>query len=52
MCYVAGKYLSWSALAIMGACLPIPFTIGMCLIPETPRYLVSKGKNLVFSDFL
>ncbi|XP_059483953.1 facilitated trehalose transporter Tret1 isoform X2 [Neocloeon triangulifer] len=45
VCYVAGKYLSWSNLAFMGACLPIPFTIGMCLIPETPRYLISKDKQ-------
>ncbi|XP_065334432.1 facilitated trehalose transporter Tret1-like isoform X1 [Cloeon dipterum] len=45
VCYVAGKYLSWSNLAIMGACLPIPFTIGMCLIPETPRYLISKDRT-------
>ncbi|KAF4532171.1 hypothetical protein B566_EDAN002233 [Ephemera danica] len=45
LCFVSGKYLGWSELAIMGACLPIPFLICMLLIPETPRYLISKDRQ-------
>lgn len=45
ICFVAGKYMNWSELAYLGAALPIPFFILMFLIPETPRWYVSKGKE-------
>ena len=45
VCFVAGAYLNWSNLAILGATLPIPFLIMMFMIPETPRWYISKGKT-------
>ncbi|XP_073989536.1 facilitated trehalose transporter Tret1-like isoform X2 [Rhodnius prolixus] len=42
ICFLAGKYLDWSKLALFGACLPIPFFILMFLIPETPRWFIGK----------
>lgn len=38
-------YLDWSNLALLGACLPVPFLLLMFLIPETPRWYISKGKT-------
>ncbi|XP_053689254.1 facilitated trehalose transporter Tret1 [Sabethes cyaneus] len=45
MCFVAGKYMDWSELAFLGAALPVPFLILMFLIPETPRWYVSRGRD-------
>lgn len=45
ICYVAGKYLDWSGLAYLGAALPIPFFILMLMIPETPRWYISRGRE-------
>ncbi|XP_046673355.1 facilitated trehalose transporter Tret1-like isoform X3 [Homalodisca vitripennis] len=45
VCFFSGKYLTWSQLAMLGACIPIPFIICMFLIPETPRWYVSKEKK-------
>lgn len=45
ICFVAGKYMNWSELAYLGAALPIPFFLLMFVIPETPRWYVSKGKE-------
>lgn len=45
VCFVAGKYLKWDSLAFLGGALPIPFLILMFLIPETPRWYVSRGKE-------
>lgn len=45
ICYVAGKYLDWSQLAYLGAALPIPFLLLMFMIPETPRWYISRGRN-------
>ncbi|KAK9507821.1 hypothetical protein O3M35_007595 [Rhynocoris fuscipes] len=42
ICFLAGKYLDWSKLALFGATLPIPFFILMFLIPETPRWYIGK----------
>jgi hypothetical protein len=44
LCYCAGKYLNWSMLATLGACIPVPFLICMVFIPETPRWYFSKGR--------
>ncbi|XP_006624016.1 facilitated trehalose transporter Tret1 isoform X2 [Apis dorsata] len=44
MCFTAGMYLAWRNLALLGACIPIIFLILMFLIPETPRWYISKGK--------
>lgn len=45
ICYVAGKYLDWSQLAYLGACLPIPFFILILMIPETPQWYLSRGRT-------
>lgn len=45
ICFVAGKYMNWSELAYLGAALPVPFLLLMFMIPETPRWYVSKGKE-------
>ncbi|XP_012262196.2 facilitated trehalose transporter Tret1 isoform X2 [Athalia rosae] len=44
-CFIVGMYLNWSNLAIVGAIIPIPFMILMCLIPETPRWYIAKGNR-------
>lgn len=38
-------YLDWRNLALVGASLPLPFLILMFIIPETPRWYISKGKT-------
>lgn len=45
ICYLAGKYLDWSQLAYLGACLPIPFFILILMIPETPQWYISRGRT-------
>lgn len=45
LCFVAGTYMDWSMLAFLGATLPVPFLILMFLIPETPRWYVSRGRE-------
>lgn len=45
LCFVAGKYLNWWQLAFLGGTIPIPFLIMMFLIPETPRWYVSRGRE-------
>lgn len=45
LCFVAGKYLDWSELAFLGGALPVPFLVLMLLIPETPRWYVSRGRE-------
>ncbi|XP_038120020.1 facilitated trehalose transporter Tret1 isoform X1 [Culex quinquefasciatus] len=45
LCFVAGNYMDWSELAFLGATLPVPFLILMFLIPETPRWYVSRGRD-------
>lgn len=44
ICFLAGKYLDWKQLAILGACIPIPFLICMFLIPETPQWYISRSE--------
>ncbi|XP_076280288.1 trehalose transporter 1 isoform X2 [Lasioglossum baleicum] len=45
LCFVAGMYINWRYLALLGACIPIPFMVLMFMIPETPRWYISKGKT-------
>uniref|UniRef100_U5EJ99 Facilitated trehalose transporter Tret1 n=1 Tax=Corethrella appendiculata TaxID=1370023 RepID=U5EJ99_9DIPT len=45
LCFVAGKYMNWSELAFLGGTLPVPFLVLMLLIPETPRWYVSRGSE-------
>lgn len=43
--YGAGIILNWSNLAFLGCSLAVPFIISMILIPETPRWYVSRNKE-------
>lgn len=43
--YGAGIMLNWSNLAFLGCSLAVPFIISMLLIPETPRWYVSRNKE-------
>ncbi|XP_050440908.1 facilitated trehalose transporter Tret1-like isoform X1 [Adelges cooleyi] len=45
LCFIAGKYLNWQMLAILGACIPVPFLVCMFLIPETPQWYISRNKS-------
>ncbi|XP_044581603.1 facilitated trehalose transporter Tret1 isoform X1 [Cotesia glomerata] len=45
ICFATGMYLNWSMLAFFGACIPIIYFLLGLLIPETPRWYVSKGKT-------
>lgn len=45
LCFVAGSYIDWSMLAFLGGALPVPFLILMFLIPETPRWYVSRNRE-------
>lgn len=47
LCYVAGKYLNWRWLALLGAGIPVPFLICMFLIPETPQWYINRSKYMV-----
>ncbi|CAL8247844.1 unnamed protein product [Merluccius merluccius] len=43
--YVAGAFLDWRWLAVCGSLPPTLLIVGMCFMPETPRYLLSHGKR-------
>lgn len=44
VCFVAGSYLRWNHLAWVGVSLSVPFLVLIFVIPETPRWYISKGK--------
>lgn len=43
--FAAGSFINWSELALLGGALPIPFLLCMLIIPETPRWYVSRGHD-------
>lgn len=43
--FAVGTFVDWSTLAYIGGSLPIPFLLLMLIIPETPRWYVSKGRD-------
>ncbi|XP_050313233.1 facilitated trehalose transporter Tret1-2 homolog isoform X1 [Anthonomus grandis grandis] len=45
LCYLFGTFWEWRALAMVGVLLSIPFVIVFWVIRETPRFLISKGKE-------
>lgn len=45
VCFILGAFLDWSKLAIAGAIIPVPFVILMFIIPESPHWYISKGKE-------
>jgi len=44
MSFVIGSFTNWSQLALISGALCIPFLILMTLVPESPRWYLSKGK--------
>ncbi|XP_027225442.2 facilitated trehalose transporter Tret1-2 homolog [Penaeus vannamei] len=44
--YVAGSFLSWQSLAlVLPACLLLPAFLGLLASPESPQWLMKKGKE-------
>lgn len=48
--YTVGYIGDWQVLAFVGATLPMVYFVLLLLIPETPRWLISKCKHV--SDLL
>ncbi|XP_063220010.1 facilitated trehalose transporter Tret1-like isoform X2 [Bacillus rossius redtenbacheri] len=42
--FVGGKFMDWSKLALVGSVVPVIIFVCMLLIPETPRWYISKNK--------
>lgn len=42
--YTIGSYANWHILSAAAAIIPSVALIGMCLMPESPNYLVSRAK--------
>lgn len=42
--YVLGTYVTWKILAIVSFFFPILFIAVISVVPESPRFLVSKGQ--------
>jgi len=45
--YGFGSFLNWSNLAFLGALLCLPYLITMLFIPETPRWYIANGKEII-----
>lgn len=45
MIWVSGLFLDWGWLAITSSIPPTLMLVCMCFMPETPRYLLSRGKR-------
>uniref|UniRef100_A0A8C2Z2T0 Solute carrier family 2, facilitated glucose transporter member 8 n=1 Tax=Cyclopterus lumpus TaxID=8103 RepID=A0A8C2Z2T0_CYCLU len=43
--YLAGLYLDWRWLAILCAVPPTLLIVCMCFVPESPRFLLSRGRR-------
>jgi uncharacterized membrane protein len=43
--YVVGTFVGWQWLALISGFVPLVFLIAMIFVPESPRYLLMKGKN-------
>lgn len=44
LCFTAGTFLPWNTLALLGVLLPLPFLALTFMIPETPRWYMSKSR--------
>ncbi|XP_018578883.1 facilitated trehalose transporter Tret1-like isoform X2 [Anoplophora glabripennis] len=45
VCFLFGTVYQWQELALIGAILSLPFLVLIWFIPESPRFLVAKGKE-------
>ncbi|KAK7934048.1 hypothetical protein WMY93_004944 [Mugilogobius chulae] len=50
--YLAGLVLDWRWLAVCSSIPPALMLVSMCFMPETPRFLLSKGKRREAEDAL
>jgi len=50
--YVVGAFVSWVWLSMISATIPIIFVCCMIFMPESPTYLVAKGKDAEASKVL
>ncbi|CAL8133475.1 unnamed protein product [Orchesella dallaii] len=50
--YVVGAFISYKWLAVLCSFVPVIFFFSMIFIPETPRYLLTKGRASEASDSL
>lgn len=46
VCFVVGNYLPWNHLALVGMIPALPFFVLVYLIPETPRWYISKANDV------
>ncbi|XP_028143751.2 facilitated trehalose transporter Tret1-2 homolog isoform X1 [Diabrotica virgifera virgifera] len=44
ICFTLGAFYEWQVLALVGALVSIPFLVMIWFIPETPKFLLGKGK--------
>ena len=51
LCYILGFWLDWSYLALVSAVIPLFFLVSMCMIPETPRYVIISMEQIVESIY-
>ena len=42
--FITGKYVSWAYCALINSIFPIILMIGMCFMPETPYWLIKRGR--------
>ena len=42
--FILGKYMSWAWLAVTCCLFPLLLLFGMCLMPETPYWLIKRGR--------
>lgn len=45
LCFTIGSYVDWKWLAWVGLAFAVPFMLLLCVIKESPRWYISKGKK-------
>lgn len=45
VCFSFGIFYGWNGLALIGVVLSVPFMIMIWFIPETPKFLLTRGKE-------
>nr|ARI45056.1 trehalose transporter [Leptinotarsa decemlineata] len=52
VCFLFGSFLEWRNLALIAVMLTVPFLIMIWFIPDTPKFLLSKGQHDQAKDAL
>ncbi|GFQ02351.1 sugar transporter erd6-like 7 [Phtheirospermum japonicum] len=50
--FIIGTFLTWRDLALLGIVPPAVLLLGLCIIPESPRWLAKQGKQKEFEASL